>query len=117
MKIRITYKRNDNRKLFAFFNGICIVEINAKQSGTIPVTVESDGKAKYEITYISGNDGSVYVDSDGNYYGIRRGSSTVTCIAADEYGNVFTDTCTVTVNYTFGQWLIIILLFGWIWYI
>lgn len=93
------------------------VSINAKQSGTIPVTVKSDGKAKYEITYISGNDGSVYVDSDGNYYGIRRGSSTVTCIAADEYGNVFTDTCTVTVNYTFGQWLIIILLFGWIWYI
>lgn len=56
------------------------------------------------------------VDENGNIYGAGKGNATITCTVTDEFGNVVSDTCDVEVNYTFGQWLIVIFLFGWIWY-
>ena len=93
------------------------ITIKAKQSGTVPVTVDADESTDYTIRYISDNGRAVSIDKNGNLYGIKRGSSNVTCIVCDEYGNTFADQCTVTVKYTFIQWIIIILLFGWAWYI
>ncbi len=44
------------------------------------------------------------------------GTATITCTVTDSNGNTVQDTCKVTVKYSFGQWLIVILLFGWIWH-
>ena len=41
---------------------------------------------------------------------------TITCTVTDEYGNVAKDTCNVNVYFSFGQWLIWILLLGFLWY-
>ena len=43
---------------------------------------------------------------------VRYGRFTVT----DEFGNTVSAACNVTVNYTAWQWIIMILLFGWLWY-
>ena len=65
------------------------------------------------VTWKSSNDAVVIVDpASGSLYAAGRGTATVT--AATEDGR--TASCTVTVRYTFWQWLIRILLFGWIWY-
>ena len=45
-----------------------------------------------------------------------RGTADITVTVTDEDGNAVSDTGTVTVHYMLVQWLIVILLFGWIWY-
>lgn len=46
----------------------------------------------------------------------KKGTATITCTVIDLNGNTVTDICNVTVKYNFGRWLIVIILFGWIWY-
>ena len=70
-------------------------------------------KANDAVTWKSSNDAVVKVDPEnGSLYAVGRGTATVT--ATTEDGR--TASCTVTVQYTWWQWLIRILLFGWIWY-
>ena len=65
------------------------------------------------VTWKSSNDAVVKVDPEnGSLYAAGRGTATVT--ATTEDGR--TASCTVTVQYTWWQWLIRIFLFGWIWY-
>ncbi len=66
-----------------------------------------------KITWTSDNSKVLTVNANGsiNYKG--RGTTTVT--AKDAAGNVVATT-NVTVKYVWWQWLIVILLFGWIWY-
>ena len=47
---------------------------------------------------------------------LHKGTTTVTCTVTDEYGNTTKDTCTVTVKFQWWQWIIWILLFGFLWY-
>ena len=56
------------------------------------------------------------VDENGNVYAAKTGSATITVTVTDEYGNKVTDTCDVNAQYTWWQWIIVIVLFGWIWY-
>ena len=65
------------------------------------------------VIWTSSNDDVVKVDpADGSLYAAGRGTATVTATAEDGR----TASCTVTVQYVWWQWLIRILLFGWIWY-
>lgn len=50
------------------------------------------------------------VDSKGNVKAVGRGSAVITATV----GDVSVD-CKVTVKFTFGQWLLYIICFGWIW--
>lgn len=59
----------------------------------------------------------VKVDQNGKLYGAKKGNATITCTVTDSFGNVVTDECNVNIDYSTGQWMIIIFLFGWIWYI
>ena len=69
--------------------------------------------ANDSVTWKSSNDAVVKVDPEnGSLYAAGRGTATVT--ATTEDGR--TASCTVTVQYTWWQWIIHILLFGWIWY-
>ena len=92
------------------------VTLNYKKSTTIKPTIKADDGAKYTVEYSSSNTKVATVDNNGKVYGAKKGSATITCTVTDSNGNVATDTCKVTVGYSFGQWLIVIVLFGWIWY-
>ena len=92
------------------------IALNYKKSTTIKPTIKADDGAKYTVEYSSSNTKVATVDENGKIYGAKKGSATITCTVTDSNGNVATDTCKVTVGYSFGQWLIVIVLFGWIWY-
>lgn len=90
--------------------------VNYKDTRDLTIKVDVDKGVDYTVAYTSSDESVVAVNEDGTITAMNTGSATVTCTVTDEYGNVATDTCEVTVEYSFGQWLIVILLFGWIWY-
>lgn len=59
---------------------------------------------------------NVTVDENGKLYAAKKGTANITVTVTDSNGNTATDTCKVTVEYTWWQWIIKIVLFGWIWY-
>lgn len=92
------------------------VTLNYKKATTVHPTITADEGAEYIVKYESSNPKVATVDENGKVYAAKRGEATITCTVTDSYGNTVSDTCKVTVNYTFWQWLIKIILFGWIWY-
>ncbi len=92
------------------------ITLNYKKSATIKPTIKADDGAKYTVKYESSDTKIATVDNNGKIYGAKKGTATITCTVTDSNGNTVQDTCKVTVKYSFGQWLIVILLFGWIWY-
>lgn len=92
------------------------ITMNYKKSTTITPSITADDGAKYTVTYSSSNAKVATVDQNGKVYAAKKGSATITCTVTDSNGNTVQDTCKVTVKYSFGQWLIKIFLFGWIWY-
>ena len=92
------------------------ISLNYKKSTTLKPTIKADDGAKYKVEYSTSNAKVATVDKNGKVYAAKKGSATITCTVTDSNGNTVQDTCKVTVKYSFGQWLIKILLFGWIWY-
>ena len=92
------------------------IKLNYKKSTTITPSITADEGAKYTVKYSSSNTKVATVDENGKVYAAKKGGATITCTVTDSNGNTVSDTCKVTVKYSFGQWLIKILLFGWIWY-
>ena len=78
--------------------------------------INADEGAEYTVTYTSSNPSVARVDENGKVYGAKRGSTEITVTVTDEYGNTASDTCKVNVTYAWWQWIIVIVLFGWIWY-
>lgn len=92
------------------------ISVNYKDSASLNTRINVADEVNYSVKYTSSDCSVATVDENGNIYGAGKGNTTITCTVTDEFGNVVSDTCDVEVNYTFGQWLIVILLFGWIWY-
>lgn len=92
------------------------IEMNYKDSTAITPTIDIDEGVEYTVTYSSSDNSVAQVDENGNVYASGKGEATITCTVTDEYGNTVTDTCDVEVKYTWWQWIIVIVLFGWIWY-
>lgn len=92
-------------------------KIDYKKTASVPVEIDAPFGTQYYVTYATSHPNVARVDANGNVYGVSRGNSTITCTVTDVYGNTYTDSCNVRVRWNFWQWLIIILLFGWIWYI
>ena len=92
------------------------ITLNYKKSTTLNPTITADEGAEYKVEYSTSNAKVAAVDENGKVYAAKKGSATITCTVTDSNGNTVQDTCKVTVKYSFGQWLIKILLFGWIWY-
>ena len=92
------------------------VTLNYKKATTIHPAITADEGAEYNVKYESSDPKVATVDENGKVYAAKRGEATITCTVTDSYGNTVSDTCKVTVNYSFRQWLIKIILFGWIWY-
>lgn len=93
------------------------ITLNYKKSTTLNPTIKADEGAEYTVKYESSNPKVASVDKNGKVTALKKGTAKITCTVTDSNGNTVSDTCNVTVKYNFGQWLIIILLFGWIWYI
>jgi uncharacterized repeat protein (TIGR02543 family) len=90
------------------FEGGSNVTLQYRSTATLRFTTS----ASEAITWNSSDQSVVSVDQSGNIAGLRRGTARIT--ATDSDG--FSAACTVTVNYAWWQWLIVIFLFGWIWY-
>lgn len=96
--------------------GITIADMNLqyRQSATPSISVPTGDAILESVTFTSSND-NVKINSDGTLYGAKRGNAIVTCVA--KCNGVTQETSfSVTVKYTWWQWLIVIFLFGWIWY-
>lgn len=70
-------------------------------------------EAEQTVVWSSSDPSVVTVDENGVLYAVGRGAARVVCDAGDGFAQ---GECAVTVNYSFAQWLIIIFLFGWLWY-
>lgn len=93
------------------------IKIKYKKTAVITPEVKTDGNVQYQITYKSSDPSVASVDSKGNVSALRYGDAVITCLVTDSNDITVKDTCTVTVGYTWWQILIIVFLFGWIWYI
>lgn len=92
------------------------LKLDYKKSATITTEIEADKGAQYTVKYSSSDEKIARVNENGKVYAAKKGTATITCTVTDSNGNTVTDTCNVSVKYNFGQWLIVIILFGWIWY-
>ncbi len=92
------------------------ISMNYKDSTTITPSVNADAGVKYTVSYSSSDESVARVDSNGNVTATGKGNATITVTVTDDYGNTVTDTCNVEVKYSWWQWIIVIVLFGWIWY-
>ena len=90
--------------------------LNYKKSTTLKPQITADSGVTYTVKYESSNPKVATVDENGNVYAAKKGTAEIKVTVTDQNGNVATDTCKVTVKYSVLQWLIIIFLFGWIWY-
>ncbi len=70
--------------------------------------------ASKEVTWSSSNEKVATVNEKGVIKAVGKGSAVITA-TREVSGEQLT--CNVKVRYTFWQWLIIIFLFGWIWYL
>ena len=86
-----------------------------KESTTIKPKVDAEAGTKYTVKYESLNPSVATVDGNGNVYAAKRGTTEIKVTVTDNSGKSVTDTCKVTVKYTFIQWIMLIFLFGWIW--
>jgi|GEM_PF-1987695 len=91
--------------------------IDYKSDYNIIPKIDADPGSEYTITYESYDESIAKVDGTGKVHGIKKGNTVVVCTVTDSYGNVVKDSCNVNVDYSGAQWFIIIVLFGWIWYI
>ena len=92
------------------------VTLYHKDSATITPSIKVDSGVKYSVRYSSSSPSVASVDANGNISTGERGEATITVTVTDEYGNKVKDTCKVKVEYKWWQWIIVIVLFGWIWY-
>ncbi len=92
------------------------ISMSYKNIATITPTVEADSNVNYMVTYESSDASVATVDENGKITTNGTGSATITVTVTDEYGNTVTDTCKVNVSYQWWQWIIVIVLFGWLWY-
>ena len=91
------------------------ITLNARKSADLNVIVE-DSDVVYTLSYTSSDAKIASVDDNGKVTARHRGTATITVTAMDENGNTVSADCAVKVKYTWWQWIIVVLFFGWIWY-
>ena len=103
---------------FGSVNGVSIDNLSMQYKTSLALTpvITVDSGVEYTVSYSSSDPSVATVDENGNVYAAGKGTAEITCTVTDEYGNVASDTATVEVKYVWWQWIIVILLFGWIWY-
>lgn len=92
------------------------VDANYKQEGYLDIYLDYETEeTPYYCVLV--DDMASPISFDGEYYFADEvGSGVAIVYIVDAAGNVFATCIDVNVNYTFFQWIIRILLFGWLWY-
>ena len=103
-KVKVTFD------FYSFVLNDTSVSMKYKDSYTISYTTNY---APESLTWTSSDDGVVKVDGNGKLTTTGTGNATVTVTSADGRVN---ESCEVSVSYQWWQWIIVIVLFGWIWY-
>ena len=86
------------------------ISLNYKKRATLSY---DSTYAPEELTWTSSNEKVATVDDKGNVYASGTGNATITVTSADGKVN---ESCEVSVSYQWWEWIIVIVLFGWIWY-
>ena len=104
-------------------NGVKVYDLDLqyKSSGKLRTEISKDEGAEIKSVYKSSDPSVVTVDNNGNVtsvkqFGLKRGSATITCTVTDANGHTVKDTCTVRIQFVWWQWIVKILIFGWLWY-
>ena len=88
--------------------------LHYKDTVALEATVTPEDASDKTVRWYSSSINVASVDPDtGEVRACERGETVITCVSGDGF---VTKEIPVTVSYTAGQWLIKILLFGWIWY-
>lgn len=90
--------------------------VQYKSKEIISPTIDIGSDTEYTTIFESSNPNIVEVDSFGNILTHGIGKSTITVTVVDQYENQVSDSCVLTIYYTWWQKLIRILLLGFIWY-
>ncbi len=85
------------------------LRVSYKAEGEI--TVEADEKAN--LVFESSDESVVKVDENGNYIAVGGGIATIT---VTDLNTGVSATCNITVTFSWWQWIVRILLFGFLWY-
>ncbi|MBR5730854.1 MAG: Ig-like domain-containing protein, partial [Firmicutes bacterium] len=89
------------------------LDLSYRDDAVIAAEVAPSDAEEYTLYWTSSNDSVATVDQNGNVHAAGRGTTVITCATQDGFAKAG---CTVKVDLTLKQWLIKILLFGWIWY-
>ena len=92
------------------------IQMNYKDNAVLNPTIVSADGAKTTLKYESSAPAVVSVNNSGNITALKTGSADITVYATDTDGIITKDTCTITVKYAWWQWIIEILLLGFLWY-
>ncbi len=93
-------------------------EISMNYKDTTGISFASNKGPNDTVRWSSSNESVATVNEEGYVYAAGKGNATITCEIVSPAGIVLVSaTCEVTVSYSVVQWIIIILLFGFIWYI
>lgn len=90
--------------------------LNYKSTAVIEPEIESADGAEIKVEFKSSAPDVVSVDKTGTVTALRTGSAVITVTAEDKDGVQVKDTSVVTVKYAWWQWIINILLLGFLWY-
>ena len=90
-----------------------ILEIYSGKTETLATTISANttDTSLYKVTYTSSDKDVATVDENGKITAYGRGTATITCTVTDDNGNTVSDTCEVTVKYTFWRWLLRVFLY------
>lgn len=86
--------------------------VSANYKQTKKIEYDSNYSAN-QIKWESSNTKVATVDENGNVKTVGTGSAKITAKSVDGKASA---ECNVTVKYSWWQWIIVIVLFGWIWY-
>lgn len=105
----------------AFISGISApdsITIRYKDEVEIrPEVFMENGYVEYFTSFESDDNDIASVNSElGIIYAVGKGTTIITTKVVGEDGYIYTNDTAVTVKYTWWQWIIKILLFGFIWY-
>ncbi len=114
-----TNSANDTTLLFGTFEPCKITitdapteKVNYKTSFSLGLTWEKE-TGDETVTWTSSDENVLKVDESGTVTAVGKGTATITATVDGTDVNDFT---TITVDYAWWQWILLIFLFGWIWY-
>ncbi len=121
-KEKYTFTAKEDRSLLAKFTtmqsveNIYIFTTYKRRTFDLNEHLNLPEKGKYTVVYQSSDESVATVDEKGNVRTTGRGEAVITYTVTLENGKEITQSIGIDVVYTLRQWLIIIFLFGWLWY-